>query len=186
MNRLSERERDFALLYVAGDDDVRGNGTRSYLKAYYDDVDAEVGSSHFRSAGSNARRLLKRERVVAHMRELRAEAERASKDKLRSWMSLAPDAQRTLHLAAQGKLTFEGVTDPRERAEVLRSAVRASQEILDRALGTTKQMHEHQVTGQAVVVHVAGPGEHIELGGGDTTVPRVHEGEPARRLIEGS
>ena len=120
------------------------------------------------------------------MRELRAEAERASKDKLRSWMSLAPDAQRTLHLAAQGKLTFEGVTDPRERAEVLRSAVRASQEILDRALGTTKQMHEHQVTGQAVVVHVAGPGEHIELGGGDTTVPRVHEGEQPRRLIEGS
>ncbi len=41
---------------------------------------------------------------------------------------------------------------------MLRSAVRAAIEILDRALGTTKQMHEHKVGG-GIIVAVAGPSQ---------------------------
>jgi hypothetical protein len=70
-------------------------------------------------------------------------------------MELAPDAQETLRQAAGGELRFLDA-DVRERPELLRSAVRSATEILDRALGTTKQMHEHHLQG-GIVVAVAGP-----------------------------
>ena len=45
--------------------------------------------------------------------------------------------------------------------------MRSASEILDRALGTTKQMHEHRVQG-GIVVAVAGPPQIApELGNGD-------------------
>jgi hypothetical protein len=55
----------------------------------------------------------------------------------------------------------------------LRSAVRAASEILDRALGTTKQMHEHRVQG-GIVVAVAGPPQialELENGSGPGLLP---------------
>ena len=74
--------------------------------------------------------------------------------RLRNWMELAPDAQETLRKAADGRLRFNA--SDRVEPELLRSAVRAATEVLDRALGTTKQMHEHRLQG-GIVIAVAGP-----------------------------
>jgi hypothetical protein len=82
---------------------------------------------------------------------------------VRPWIELAVGAQETLCRVLTGDLRFPDA-DPRLEPEMIRSAIRASQEVLDRALGTSKQMHEHHVGGQAIVVHVAGPGEAIDLG----------------------
>ena len=51
-----------------------------------------------------------------------------------------------LRAASAGELVFDQA-DPKLRPELLRSAVKGAIEILDRALGTTKQMHEHKVQG---------------------------------------
>ncbi len=74
--------------------------------------------------------------------------------KLRLPLELAPEAQDTLRAATAGRLRFPeaGRVEP----ELIRSAVKSAIEILDRALGTTKQMHEHRVQG-GIVVAVAGP-----------------------------
>jgi hypothetical protein len=88
-------------------------------------------------------------------------------------MELAPDAQETLRRASAGELVFPQA-DPKLQPEMLRSAVRASSEILDRALGTTKQMHEHRVQG-GIVVRVAGPPQvapaELENGSGPGLLP---------------
>ena len=89
------------------------------------------------------------------MGELRELAALEARARLRNWMELAPDAQDTLRLAAAGQLRFEGASD-RVEPELLRSAVKSAIEVLDRALGTTKQMHEHKVQG-GIIVAVAGP-----------------------------
>ena len=83
-------------------------------------------------------------------------------------MELAPEAQETLRKAAAGELVFPKA-DAKLRPELLRSAVKAAIEVLDRALGTTKHMHEHKVQG-GIIVAVAGP-------------PQV---APAAELVNGS
>ena len=88
------------------------------------------------------------------MADLREIAAAECTARLRNWMELAPDAQETLRAAAAGTLDFKG--DPKLQPEKLRSAVRAATEILDRALGTTKHMHEHKLHG-GIIVAVAGP-----------------------------
>ena len=47
--------------------------------------------------------------------------------------------------------------------ELIRSAVRSAGDILDRALGTVKQLHEHKVQG-GIVVAVAGPPQVTQQG----------------------
>ncbi len=135
------------MLYVAGPDGTRGNGTRAYLEAY-------PGCGSEGAAAVGASRLLKRAKIRARMKELREQASAEARARLRDWWELAPDAQETLRKAAAGELRFPeaGRVEP----EMLRSAVRSATEILDRALGTTKQMHEHRVQG-GIIVAVAGP-----------------------------
>ncbi len=70
-------------------------------------------------------------------------------------MELAPDAQETLRAVTAGELRFLEA-DPKVEPELIRSAVKGATEILDRALGTTKQMHDHRVQG-GIIVAVAGP-----------------------------
>ena len=156
--RCSPSEEQFAVLYVAGPDGMRGNGTRAYLETHPDCRSRQA-------AGVGATRLLKRARVRARMKELRDEAAAAARARLRNWMELAPEAQETLRKAAAGKLRFLDAGD-RVEPELVRSAVRAAMEILDRALGTTKQMHDHRVGG-GIIVAVAGPPQVApELGNG--------------------
>ena len=89
------------------------------------------------------------------MRELREITTAECIARLRPWMELAPDAQETLRAAGAGELVFPDA-DPKLQPELIRSAVRAATEILDRALGTTKHMHDHRVQG-GIIVAVAGP-----------------------------
>ena len=144
---LSPQQARFAELYIAGPEDVRGNATRSYLAAYPSCFSID-------SAAQSGSRLLRLDKVRARMAELREIAAAECTARLRNWMELAPDAQDTLRLAAAGKLFPDARV--KERPEMLRSAVKASIEILDRALGTTKQMHEHKLHG-GIIVAVAGP-----------------------------
>ncbi len=145
---LSPQQSRFAELYIAGPDDLRGNGTRCYQVAY--------PTAHSKQAAcESASRLLRRPQVRARIAQLRELVAAECTARLRSWMELAPDAQETLRKAAGGELRFLDA-DVRERPELLRSAVRSATEILDRALGTTKQMHEHRVQG-GIIVAVAGP-----------------------------
>lgn len=139
---LTPQAEQFIILYVAGPDDVRGNGTRSYLKAYPNTTNEKV-------AGASASRLLKRESVRARIKELRDDAEEESRARLRSWMALAPEAQGVLEQAMRGEWP-KGWSD-----EAIRSALKAAQETLDRALGNVKQMHSEQGSGQTVNVFVA-------------------------------
>ena len=153
--RCSPSEERFTVLYVAGPDGLRGNGTRCYLETHPDCCSRQA-------AGVGATRLLKRDRVRARMRELRDEAAAAARARLRNWMELAPDAQETLRAAAAGDLVFDQA-DSKLRPELIRSAVKSAIEILDRALGTTKQMHEHKVQG-GIIVAVAGPPQVTQQG----------------------
>ena len=148
MRPLSPRQARFAELYVAGPDDLRGRQARCYRVAY-------PACSNDNSAGASASTLLRRPNVRAYMAELREAAGAECTARLRSWMELAPDAQETLRAAAAGELVFDQ-EDPKLRPELLRSAVKSAIEILDRALGTTKQMHEHKIQG-GIIVAVAGP-----------------------------
>ena len=89
------------------------------------------------------------------MAQLREIAAAECTARLRNWMELAPQAQECLRDAITGRLAFPEA-DPKVEPEKIRSAVRAAIEVLDRALGTTKQMHEHRVGG-GIIVAVAGP-----------------------------
>jgi len=160
-SQCSPSEDRFAVLYVAGPDGIRANGTRAYLEAY-------PSCRSEQAAGVGACRLLKRARIRARMKELRAEASAEARARLRDWYVLAPEAQETLRKAAAGELRF-AEADQRVEPELIRSAVRAAMEILDRALGTTKQMHEHRVQG-GIVVAVAGP-PHVTQQGDDELWP---------------
>jgi len=161
---LSPQQSRFAELYIAGPDDLRGNGTRCYQVAY--------PTAHSKQAAcESASRLLRRPQVRARIAQLREIAAAECTARLRNWMELAPDAQDTLRKAAAGRLRFEA--SDRVEPELVRSAVRASSEILDRALGTTKQMHEHKVQG-GIIVAVAGPPQvapELENGSGPGLLP---------------
>ncbi len=147
---LSSQQARFAKLYVAGPDDMRGNGTRAYLAAY--------PTCHSENAAkTSASRLLRCDNVRVRLRELREIAAAECTARLRNWMELAPYAQETLRAAAAGELVFDQA-DPKLAPELLRLAVRSASEILDRALGTVKQMHENKVHG-GIIVAVAGPSQ---------------------------
>lgn len=138
---LNPRQEKFARLYYAGPEHLRGNGRRCYMKAY------ELDNPQ--SADTGASRLLRNEKVRARIRELRDEAAQEAKARARDWWEMYPEAQETLLKAARGKLEFN-------HPEQLRSAVRAAQEIVSRCEGTAKQVHEHNVQEEGIVVHVAG------------------------------
>jgi hypothetical protein len=106
------------------------------------------------------------------MGQLREIAAAECTARLRNWMELAPDAQETLRAASAGELVFDKA-DSKLRPELIRSAVKSAIEILDRALGTTKQMHEHRIQG-GIVVAVAGPPQvapELENGSGPGLLP---------------
>ncbi len=162
---LSPQQSRFAELYIAGPDDLRGNGTRCYQVSY-------PTANSKQAACESASRLLRRPQVRAYIAQLREMAAAECTARLRSWMELAPDAQETLRAAAVGELVFPEA-DPKLAPELLRSAVRAASEILDRALGTVKQMHEHRVQG-GIIVAVAGPPQiapELENGSGPGLLP---------------
>jgi phage terminase small subunit len=145
---LSPQQAKFAELYIAGPEDVRGNATRSYLAAYPSCFSID-------SAAQSGSRLLRLDKVRAYMAELREIAAAECTARLRPWMELAPEAQETLRAAGAGELVFPKANE-KLQPEMLRSAVKSAIEILDRALGTTKHMHEHKLQG-GIVVRVAGP-----------------------------
>ncbi len=152
---LSPQQARFAELYVAGPADIRSNGTAAYLAAY--------STCQSRQAAAEcASRLLRHAKIRAYMAQLRETVAAECTARLRNWMELAPDAQETLRAASAGELVFHQA-DPKLRPELLRSAVKSAIEILDRALGTTKQMHEHRVQG-GIVVAVAGPPQVTQQG----------------------
>ena len=107
-----------------------------------------------RAACESASRLLRRPQVRARIAQLREIAAAECTARLRNWMELAPEAPETLRSATAGRLRFPeaGRVEP----ELIRSAVKSAIEILDRALGTTKHMHEHKLHG-GIIVAVAGP-----------------------------
>ena len=148
MRPLSPRQARFAELYVAGPDDLRGRQARCYRVAY-------PACSNDNSAGASASTLLRRPNVRAYMAELREAAGAECTARLRNWMELAPEAQQCLRDAITGRLAFPEA-DPKVEPEKIRTAVRAAIEVLDRALGTTKQMHDHRVSG-GIIVAIAGP-----------------------------
>ena len=165
MRPITAQQARFAELYIAGPDDLRGRAGRCYRVAY-------PACSSDKAAAPSASRLLRLANVRAYMAELREMAAAECTARLRNWMELAPDAQETLRAAAAGELFPDARV--KERPEMLRSAVKAATEILDRALGTTKQMHEHRVQG-GIVVAVAGPPQiapaELENGSGPGLLP---------------
>lgn len=154
---LTPQQEAFCRHYYAGEEDVRGNGTRSYLKAYPTD--------NPKTANTESTRLLQRPDIRARMKELRAEAAEAAKNRARDWWELYPDAQDTLEAAANGE-------PPGETPQDKRSAVEAAKEIISRCLGSVKIQHEHSLQGQAIVAHVAGePAEERDEDGEGREIP---------------
>jgi len=170
--------------FVAGKPETLGNLRQSYLLAF-----PACGSDGSASVGAN--RLIRKPAVRARVLELRADAERDARARLRSWWALAPDAQRTLEQAAAG--TFDPMPEAPHgvRAEAIRSGVRSAQEILNRAEGTPQQLHELRITA-GITVAVAGPGSEldgrqlVELPAEDPA-PSLHNGHyvPSSELESG-
>jgi len=156
LNVLTLGQESFVQAYVAGEPDTLGNGTRAYLSAFPNCTTDQSGAVQ-------ACRLLKMPKVRARISELRAEAERACRARLRSWWALAPDAQRTLEQAAAGSFDPMPEAPHGVRAEAIRSGVRSAQEILNRAEGTPQQLHELRITA-GIMVAVAGPGGALQAG----------------------
>ena len=139
---LTVPQERFVLAYVAGPDDLRGNGTRSYLHAF-------PNATNEKNARSSASRLLARDSVRARVRALRDEAAAEAKARLLSWVEEAPQAQEVLLQAMAGEW-------PKDWSdEAIRQAVKAAQHWLDRALGSVQQMHNVDVAGTGVQVIVA-------------------------------
>lgn len=144
---LPEHYEDLLRAFLSGPSGVAGNGTEAWLYAV--DPDAKRGT-----AASNASRVLRKEAVRKRMHALRLEAAGdVDMTGLRDWMELAPDAQDTLHRAATGQLP-DTWTD-----EQIRSAVKAAQTILDRAIGPIAQRLDVR-SQSAIVVKTLGPGEY--------------------------
>lgn len=136
---LKPEHAEFAELYAAGPEELAGNAKACYKRVYgCSDSAAESGGS----------RLLRHEGVRARVRALREEAAEAAKARLREWWELAPEAQETLLAAARGE--FVGDDDNG------RVRVQAAQRILDRAMGTPREMHRLEVEHSGITVEVAG------------------------------
>jgi hypothetical protein len=159
---LTPAQDAFVRAYVAGESETVGNARRSYMLAF-------PKCKSLGAASVSASRLLSKAVVRARMAELRQQAERDARARLRSWWALAPDAQTTLELASAG--LFDPMPDAPHgvRSEAIRSGVRAAQEILNRAEGTPQQLHELRITA-GITVAVAGPevGRLVELPAEDT------------------
>ena len=136
---------------------MRGNAQACYLEAF-------PNCTSERAAAVSGSRLVHRPRVLARIAQLRETAAAEAVKKLREWHELAVEAQETIRLASTGKLPKEWT------AQQIRSAIDASLHILDRAIGSVKQMHEVDAKSGAVLV--------FALGGG------VAAPEPAGREIE--
>lgn len=149
---LKPQHEEFARLYYAGPEGLRRNATRCYLAVYYagDAHSYGTGDPEYKSAASNAYRLLKRDGVRTRMRELREEASEAAKARAHSWWELYPEAQEVLRQALRGDWPEE--MDSQDK----RSAVEAAVEVVDRAEGPAAFLHEHRHRGEFTVV-VAGP-----------------------------
>lgn len=150
---LTHQQEEFCKLFYAGDDPIRGNQTRAYMEAYYG-RQYEPNSPKYNQAASAASTLIRKEKVRARIAEIREECAEEAKKRARDWWELYPEAQQTLMRAARGELSG----DEQDK----RSAVEAAKEIVARCLGSVKIQHEHQVKGQAIVAHVAGPNVDLE------------------------
>jgi len=192
---LTPAQEAFVWAYAAGESDTLGNARRSYLAAF-------ASCNSVGAASVSANRLLSSGKVRARLLEVRADAERAARARLRSWWALAPDAQLTLELAAAGK--FDPMPDAAHgvRSEAIRSGVRAASEILSRAEGTPQQLHELRIDA-GITVQIAGPaqlmageddvqlgegvqlGSSRQLGAGDPHAREVGNGARARDHTRG-
>lgn len=150
---LSPNEERFAVLYYAAEDpDLRGNATQCYALAYWNRT-LEPDDDRYGTAQSAGSRLLSRGKVRKRMREIRDEAEERAKQRAASFWQDVPDARETLRWALSGDWPEEFEDDDQAK----RSAVEAAKTILERAYGSVKLQHEHQLTGQAIVAVTAGP-----------------------------
>ena len=124
---LPDTHERMARLYLGGPDGAVGNATECYARAFPCD-----GLTREQIA-QRGNRVIRSQRVRVRLTELRAEAiSQADPEaiaRLREWVELAPEAQQTLLRAATGTLP-SGWSD-----EDKRQAVRASERILDRAIG---------------------------------------------------
>lgn len=169
---LTPRQEAFCRLYYAGPDDVRGNATEAYMKAYE--------NSNYNSASTSASRLLKKAKIRARIAEIREAAAEEAKNRARDWWEMYPKAQETLRKAMDGEL--DHMDD-----QAKRSAIEAAKEVVSRCLGSVKIQHEHSLSGQAIVAHVAGP-EHSEEEARQVEDPEGREvpsAGPELRAIEG-
>lgn len=145
---LNPNEERFCRLYVHGDPDAErtivGNASRAYYRAH---------DCKLTTARSAAYRLLKRERVRRRIAELREEARTVLEEVMPDWRDEVASAMRTLRWARSGKWPDRFAGDDQAK----RSAVKAAEQTLDRALGSVKQMHEVNVNQRSIVVQVAGP-----------------------------
>lgn len=150
---LTPIQEMFAVLYYAADDhDLRGNATQCYAMARYGER-LDPDDSRYQGAATTAGRLLKRDEVRARIEEIRDEAEKKAKQRAASFWEDVPDARETLRWAISGDWPDEFEDDDQAK----RSAVEAAKTILERAYGSVKLQHEHQLTGQAIVAVTAGP-----------------------------
>lgn len=155
---VSPTEELFARLYYAAEDpDIRGNATKCYALAYWNE---HVNQEHdrYQSAATGGWRLLRRDRVRERMVEIRDEAEERAKERATSFWEDVPEARETLRWALTGDWPEEFEDDDQAK----RSAVEAAKTILERAYGSVKLQHEHQLTGQAIVAVTAGPDQQQE------------------------
>lgn len=156
-SNLNPNQEEFARLYYAGPDPLRGNATRCYLQAYYGGhEDYSDGDRTYNVAATSGHRLLQNPKVRARIAELRDEAAESARLRARSWWELYPDAQRTLWAAITGRWADLGPPSQVWDDEARRSAVKAAQEVVERCEGTSRQVHEHRVQG-GIMVQVAGP-----------------------------
>lgn len=150
--KLTPNQKRFAELYVGGPDDVAGNATEAYHQAYPD--------CSRESAASGAWRLLENPKVQARIRHLRSEAAKKAKLRARKWWELVPDAQATVQRIAEGAFH-----DP----DAARVQLQAAKEVLDRALGSVRQMHQVEHKHSDVVVRVAGAAHAPQVEGENRT-----------------
>lgn len=145
---MTPEQEQFCRYYVHGDPDaertIQGNASRSYYRAY---------DCKLTTARSAAFRLLKRERVRTRIAELREEARSVLDEVMPDWRDEVASAMRTLRWARTGKWPDRFAGDDQAK----RSAVKAAEQTLDRALGSVKQMHEVNVNQRSILVQVAGP-----------------------------
>jgi hypothetical protein len=92
---LTPKEREFCLLYF-GDEQLAGNGVRSYMAIYPD--------SNYNSAAVKASELLKTPKVREFLAELQEGVIEEAASRLRPWTAVLGLAQSVIVATAQGRL----------------------------------------------------------------------------------